>query len=128
MNLLQERYRERVKCVYIDPPYNAKSSEIIYKNTYKHSSWLCLIDNRLSVSKPLFAKDFVNVTAIDEIEQEVLGRLFSARFSDCEKNCISIVHNATGQQGTNFSYTHEFAYFIFPYPGKFIGLKPYVSG
>ncbi len=31
LNLLQERYREQVKCVYIDPPYNAQSSEILIK-------------------------------------------------------------------------------------------------
>lgn len=123
LNLLQKKYRENVKCVYIDPPYNASSSEIMYKNTYKHSSWLSLMENRLTVSKPLLAVEFVNVTAIDEIEQEVLGQLLSIVFNGCEKSCISIVHNATGQQGLNFSYVHEFAYFVFPRSGKFIGLE-----
>ncbi|CAA9892085.1 conserved hypothetical protein [Candidatus Methylobacter favarea] len=51
LNLLKVRYREQVKCVYIDPPYNAKSSEILYKNEYKHSSWLSLMDSRLAISK-----------------------------------------------------------------------------
>jgi len=32
LNLLQERYREQVKCVYIDPPYNTASTPILYKN------------------------------------------------------------------------------------------------
>jgi adenine-specific DNA-methyltransferase len=123
LNSLQERYREKVKCVYIDPPYNAKSSEIIYKNCFKHSSWLTLIENRLSVSKAFLSKDFVYITAIDEVEQEVLGRMLSALFAECEKNCICIVHNPTGQQGANFSYVHEFAYFVFPSPGQFIGLE-----
>ncbi|WP_416191764.1 hypothetical protein [Neisseria sp. CCUG12390] len=31
LNLLQARYREQVKCIYIDPPYNTNASEIIYK-------------------------------------------------------------------------------------------------
>lgn len=123
LNLLQKRYREQVKCIYIDPPYNANSSEIIYKNSYKHSSWLSLMENRIQMSKSYLTKDFVNITAIDEVEQEVLGRLFSEIFNTCEKSCISIVHNATGQQGSNFSYTHEFAYFIFPKPGSYIGLE-----
>ncbi len=35
LNLLQERYREQVKCVYIDPPYNTDASEIAYKNGLK---------------------------------------------------------------------------------------------
>ncbi|MDO9535513.1 MAG: DNA methyltransferase [Bacillota bacterium] len=123
LNLLKERYREQVKCVYIDPPYNANSSEILYKNTFKHSSWLTLMENRFVASKPFLAKDFVNITAIDEVEQEVLGQLLSILFSNCEKSCISIVHNATGQQGLNFSYVHEFAYFVFPQSGKYIGLE-----
>ncbi len=38
LNLLQEGYREQIKCIYIDPPYNTAASEIIYKNSYKHSS------------------------------------------------------------------------------------------
>lgn len=50
LNLLQEKYRERVKCVYIDPPYNSQTTEILYKNSYKHSSWLTLIANRLGLS------------------------------------------------------------------------------
>ncbi|MCL0070345.1 hypothetical protein M1N44_01010 [Dehalococcoidia bacterium] len=45
LNLLLEKYREKVKCIYIDPPYNTGQSEIIYKNSYKHSSWLCLMEN-----------------------------------------------------------------------------------
>ena len=123
LNLLLEKYREQVKCIYIDPPYNANSSEIIYKNTYKHSSWLTLMANRLDISKAYLSNQSVYVTAIDEVEQEVLGRLFSNIFNDYEKSCITIVHNPTGQQGVNFSYTHEFAYFIFPTYGRFIGLE-----
>ena len=38
IRLLQQKYQNKVKCIYIDPPYNAKSSEILYKNTFKHSS------------------------------------------------------------------------------------------
>src|SRR5699024_3610935 len=55
LNLLQERYREKVKCIYIDPPYNAQSSEILYKNTFKHSSWLALMQGRMELSG-----DFMN--------------------------------------------------------------------
>ena len=34
LNLLQERYREQIKCIYIDPPYNTWSSKILYKNSF----------------------------------------------------------------------------------------------
>ncbi len=123
LNLLQERYRASLQTAYIDPPYNAKSSEIAYKNTYKHSSWLTLMENRISLARSLMSSDAVVVVAIDEVEQEVLGQLLSRLYPDHQKSCITVVHNATGQQGSNFSYTHEFAYFVFPKTGTFIGLQ-----
>lgn len=123
LSFLQNRYREQVRCVYIDPPYNAKSSEIIYKNSYKHSSWLSLIQDRAKAVLPLYTKRFVHVTAIDEVENFRLGMLFDCLYPDYEDACISIVHNPTGQQGNNFSYTHEFAHFVFPKDQNCIGLE-----
>ena len=114
LGLLQEKYAERVKCIYIDPPYNAKSSEILYKNTYKHSSWLALMHDRLELSSSLLKPDFTYFVAIDEIEQEVLGQTISSVFPNNKKVCLSIVHTPRGQQGKNVSYTHEFAYIIYP--------------
>ena len=123
LKLLRERYREQIECVYIDPPYNAKSSEILYKNSYKHSSWLSLIQDRAKAALPLYTKQFVHVTAIDEVENFRLGMLFDGLFPDYEDACISIIHNPTGQQGDNFSYTHDFAHFVFPRGQKCIGLE-----
>ena len=115
LELLQEKYREQVKCIYIDPPYNAKSSEILYKNTFKHASWLSLMNDRLLVGKRLLMPDnFVQFIAIDEIEQELLGQNISNVFLENKKICISIVHNPRGQQGKNISYTHEFAFVVYP--------------
>ncbi|MDR0572410.1 MAG: hypothetical protein LBG48_06190 [Rickettsiales bacterium] len=118
LRLLRERYEGQIKCVYIDPPYNANSSEILYKNNYKHSSWLSLMYDRITESVKLIEKNFVYVIAIDEIEQEVLGQIISQIFPDNKKACISIVHNPRGQQGKNISYTHEFAYYIYPNDAK----------
>ncbi|MDE3997608.1 DNA methyltransferase, partial [Glaesserella parasuis] len=108
LNLLQARYREQVKCIYIDPPYNANSSEIIYKNTYKHSSWLALMHNRLFIGKQLLKNSGSQAVAIDEVEQEVLGQVLSQVFSNWTKACIPIIHNPRGQQGKNISYVHEY--------------------
>lgn len=123
LNLLFNRIKESLDCVYIDPPYNAKSSEILYKNTFKHASWISLMENRLSLSKSLLKDKFVHITAIDEVENFNLGKLFEIIFPECEDACISIVHNPTGQQGNNFSFTHEFAHFIYPNNGNYIGLE-----
>ncbi len=116
LNLLQTTFKEKVKCIYIDPPYNAKSSEIAYKNSFKHASWLSLMQNRLLEGKKFLKSDGVNIIAIDENEQEKLGLCLDDIFSPYifDKVCISIIHNPGGIQGENFSYTNDFAYFIFP--------------
>uniref|UniRef100_UPI0026095B29 DNA methyltransferase n=1 Tax=uncultured Polaribacter sp. TaxID=174711 RepID=UPI0026095B29 len=120
--LLRARYKNKIKGIYVDPPYNAKSSEILYKNTFKHSSWLSFISNRISISKSLL-KDTNGVftIAIDENEQERLGLLLNNIFPNSNKTCVSVIHNASGIQGENFSYTNEFAYFIYPFGRRMIG-------
>lgn len=120
ISLLNRSYSKKIDYIYLDPPYNAQSSEIVYKNNFKHSSWLSLMENRVSSSKVLQKEGGVLTIAIDEVEQEVLGQMLSNVYPDHEKSCITVNHNPSGQQGDNFSYTHEFAYFIYPKPGRFI--------
>lgn len=114
INLLKEKYKNQIKCIYIDPPYNAKSSEILYKNSFKHSTWLSLMENRLSISNELLKRRGVEVIAIDEIEQLHLGELLKMQNPDKEVVAVSIIHNPSGQQGYNISFSHEFAYFVYP--------------
>jgi len=122
LNLLLNKYNNGIKYCYIDPPFNSKSTEIIYKNNFKHSSWLSLMANRFDLIKNMLLKNRGILTvAIDENEQERLGLLLSQMFPSHEKTCITVVHNPAGIQGKNFSYTHEYAYFIFPKNGEFIG-------
>ena len=68
LNLLQERYREQVKCVYIDPPYNTGGDGFAYKDCYSHSSWMTMIENRLLNSLLLLQKDGLFFTSIDRDE------------------------------------------------------------
>jgi len=114
LSLVQARHRGKAKCVYIDPPYNSKTSEIAYKNTYRHSSWLSLIDGRLSLSRSLSTEDGSHVIAIDENEQELLGQVLGLQFPTHERICIAVIHNKKGIQGDYFSHNHEYAYFCIP--------------
>ena len=114
LSLLQARYQEQIECVYIDPPYNSKTTAIAYKNMYKHSSWITLMDGRLNLSKQLSAPMGSHVVAIDENEQEVLGQLLSILFPEHTKVCVSVVHNKKGIQGAFFSYNHDYAFFCIP--------------
>ena len=103
LNLLQERYREQVKCVYIDPPYNTPSSEIMYKNNYKHSSWMTLIQNRLELGRILLSGDGVNMTTIDYEEMFNLGNLQNGIFGkENQLGVITIYINPKGRQHEQF--------------------------
>lgn len=114
LQLIQERYKGKVKCVYIDPPYNAKSSEILYKNTFKHSSWLSLMDNRLPLGRDLLNEKGVHITAIDEVESNRLGVLLKQTFNQFDGSaCVSVIINPSGQQGKNFSTSSENLYFFY---------------
>jgi len=121
LNFLQNKYRNKIEVVYSDPPYNAKSSEIIYKNTYKHSSWVSMMSNRLKLASSLKLKDGAIITAIDENEMVNLYKLLADMFPLWENDCISIVHNPAGVQGDNFSYSHEYAIYSFEKQKNLIG-------
>ncbi|MBD8036640.1 site-specific DNA-methyltransferase [Solibacillus sp. A46] len=121
LNLLQERYKQNINCVYADPPYNAKSSEILYKNSFKHSSWMSFMLDRIKLASNLKSKNGALITAIDENEITNLMQLFNEHFPYWEKNSISIVHNPAGVQGDNFSYSHEYAIFAFETQKGLIG-------
>ena len=114
LNLLQAQYRGRVQCVYIDPPYNSPSSEIIYKNDYKHSSWMSMLIDRMTVSRPMQVNHGgVLVVAIDENERARAEAAMEKLYPDQKLVEVSVVHNPQGVQGNNFSYTHEYALFVF---------------
>jgi adenine-specific DNA-methyltransferase len=51
LNLLLEKYRGKVKCIYIDPPFNTGTNEFLYKNNYLDSSWITMIYDRLLLGK-----------------------------------------------------------------------------
>ena len=123
LHTLKTQFRGKIKLIYIDPPYNpdSPSNTFAYNNNFNHSSWLTFMKNRLEVAKELLTKDGALIVAIDENEQAYLSVLLSELFSEYEIHCITIVHNPRGVQGTNFSYTHEYALFVIPQGKKVIG-------
>ena len=123
LHTLKQQFRGQVKLIYIDPPYNpdSPSNTFMYNNNFKRSSWLTFMRNRLEVTKELLKNDGSMIVAIDENEQNYLGVLLDEVFPEHEKHCITIVHNPRGVQGTNFSYTHEYAFFVIPKGKKVIG-------
>ena len=117
LNLLQERYRGAITCTYIDPPYNTSASEILYKNGYRHSSWLALMVNRFLIASPLLGSRAAWVVAIDDTEMVYLSQLLDSTFLErYDRNVVVVNHHPAGSglEGTNISSTHEYAIFMTP--------------
>jgi len=120
LSVLNYTHAGKIDVIYIDPPFNTGAKDWKYNNNYvditdgyRHSKWLSMMSNRLRITKNLLKDDGVLICAIDENEFYRLGLLIEEIFNDFEIHCITIVHNPRGIQGKNFSYTHEYAFFIF---------------
>ena len=128
LSVLNYTHKKNIDLIYIDPPYNTGANNWKYNNDYvdkedeyRHSKWLSLMRHRLNLAKNLLKDDGVLICAIDENEQAHLSVLLEQIFSAHEQHIITIVHNPRGVQGTNFSYTHEYAIFVIPKNSKTIG-------
>jgi len=69
LNLMQRRYREKIKCVYIDPPYNTGNDDFLYKDNYQHSSWLSMVHDRLERARRLMSAEGGLFASIDYNEE-----------------------------------------------------------
>lgn len=112
LELLSIKYEHRINSFYWDPPYNAPSSLICYKNNYKDSSWISLLDNRLIKSKKLRSTTGCYSIAIDKWEHNYLYDLCRQNFTDSDVVNVAVEHNKKGTMGDHFSFSNEYAIFI----------------
>ncbi len=101
-------YAGRVKCIYIDPPYNTRSAvSVHYDDNIEHSQWLGLMYPRLSLLRDLLAEDGSVWVSIDDNEghylkvimDEIFGRanfiannVWQKRYSRENREAIGDVH------------------------------------
>ena len=80
LHLMGARFKESIKCIYIDPPYNTGGDGFLYKDSYQHSSWLSMMQDRLELAKELMSDDAAIFVSIDNREQMgakmLLGEVF----------------------------------------------------
>lgn len=109
LNLLQERFRDQVKCVYIDPPYNTASGSIPYKNSFKHSAWATMMHNRIGKLHPLIPKDGAIFVSIDKHERQGLEHMLDLVFgNDNRVEELIWAMNTNNSQAPNYSTNHEY--------------------
>jgi len=113
LRCLHNSLRQTIDFVYIDPPYNTDATEIIYKNGYKDSSWLSLVDSRLSIGHSLLRNDGVHCLTIDDYEHAKVRLLLDNEFQEDNYLATVLIRNNPSGRSTvkGFSVNHEFAIF-----------------
>ena len=112
LTTMQTRYSGQVRGIYIDPPYNVPGSEIAYKNEFLHSSWVSLIDGRISSALVLLSSDGILCVTIDDYEKHRLMSFLEAT-GECEiLGVVCIRNNPSGRSTVKgFAVNHEYAIF-----------------
>lgn len=80
LSSLLKRYEGRVKCIYIDPPYNTGNDSFRYNDNFNHSTWLVFMKNRLEIAKKLLKDNGVIIVHCDYIEEAYLKVLLDEIF------------------------------------------------
>lgn len=110
LSFLQERFKNQVDCVYIDPPYNTKKDGFPYKDNYLHSSWLSMMNDRLESGKNLLKDSGLLFSSIDTNEASRLRMLLDSHFDE-ENNLAELIWDlGSGTQAGHFTRSHEYIF------------------
>ena len=116
LKLLKQNYENKIKMIYIDPPYNTGNNFIYNDKFYnnkndKHSNWLSFMCSRLLLARDLLSDDGVIFISIDDNEQANLKLLCDEIFG--EENFIGqlVWENKEGggsSDSKHFRIKHEY--------------------
>jgi len=111
LNTLSPKLSHNAQAIYIDPPYNAEATEILYKNRFKHSTWLAMMQDRLEQAKEFLSPEGILCVTIDDNEMNGLRLLLDTVFgADNYLATIVIRNNPSGRSTVKgFAINHEYA-------------------
>ena len=87
---LEQSFTKRVKCIYIDPPYNTGNAFEHYDDSVEHSVWLTLMRDRLVALRRLLTDDGFICCHIDDSEGHYLKVLMDETFG--RRNYLSTLY------------------------------------
>jgi len=117
LRFLRMTHAGKVKCIYIDPPYNTGNRDFIYndrfidkEDVYKHSKWLEFMYRRLELAKELLAEDGVIFVSIDDNEVFNLGLLMNRIFGESNSiaSCIWQKRYSSSNDHKTIAPMHEY--------------------
>lgn len=110
LNLLADRFRGQAKCIYIDPPYNTGDDEFLYRDSYRKSCWLSMIDDRCRASRPMLTRDATFFSSIDDSSYWQYRPILDSLFG--EENYLSSFvwrrRASSAMAGVPVSLDHEY--------------------
>lgn len=114
LHTLKTAYAERVKLIYIDPPYNTGNDEFKYNDTFNHSTWLTFTKNRLFIAKTLLSNDGSIFVSIDHNELAYMLVLLDEVFGkENFQNLITIKRGSvTGHKTINSGVVNLAEYIV----------------
>jgi len=89
LKALEQKFAGKIKCIYIDPPYNTGSAFEHYDDNLEHSTWLSLMAPRLKILRNLLREDGFIIIHIDETENAYLKVLCDEIFG--RKNYVNTI-------------------------------------
>ncbi len=109
LNTFKEKFKGRIKCCYIDPPYNTTTETLPYADNFRHASWMSMIYDRLDVAKSFLSSKGVIYASIDANERMRLEGALHKVFGE-ENRVEEIVwaQNTTKSQSPTYSNNHEY--------------------
>ncbi len=108
LEMLREKYRERVKCIYIDPPYNTGGDGFTYKDSYQSASWMAMMEDRLGSGIKTLQPDGVLFSSIDQNEYPKLRTLLERLLGRNNALGTLVWKNVTDNNPTNVAVEHEY--------------------
>lgn len=126
LHTLKEYFRHqseqnKVKLIYIDPPYNTGNDSFNYNDRFNHSSWLTFMKNRLEIARELLRDDGVIFVQCDDNEQAYLKVLMDEIFG--RENfvaCMPRITKKAGKSTDTISKNHDY---ILLYKKQFLSLS-----
>ena len=105
LHSLLPRYKGQIKLMYWDILYNTESDKIPYNDSFKHSTWLVMMKNRLEIAKQLLSNEGAICLQCDDNEQAYLKVLCDEIFGrDNFVNCICVkMSDASGPKMAHIS-------------------------
>ena len=132
LKVLQESYLNKIKCIYIDPPYNT-GKNLIYKNDFSrdereellssgqidedgnalvynpdsnsrfHSDWMSMIYSRIKLARNLLTDDGIIIIAMDQSEITNLTKICDEIFGESNQiGIVTVVHKPEGRNQEKF--------------------------